>query len=300
MTTTHLSLADLEQFDPYAPDRGRERRFCCPLPLCDGKPKDSAHRSLSVARDTGLWRCWRCGSSGRLKEWWEERPRQSRRARARAALRQAFSLAPAAPSIARCDLEWRQHLAGIRPLRGTPGEAYLDGRGIPVDLARAAGTRFAWDWFGRAAVVVPLRDNAGRLVAAQGRHVDDREPRMHSCGDVCFGVFSTPGAWEADRLILTEAPIDALTLAAAGRPAIALCGATNCPSWLPQACAFRHVLLALDGDNAGDAAAKHLAARLRPLGARVERLRPGWFKDWNALAPRLVEGLPDALAAVLG
>ncbi len=53
-----LTLADLEAFDPRAPARGKERRFCCPLPACQGKRLDGTHRSLSVNVESGAWHCW--------------------------------------------------------------------------------------------------------------------------------------------------------------------------------------------------------------------------------------------------
>ena len=160
---------------------------------------------------------------------------------------------------------------------------------MPVHLAAAARVRYTDNWFGRPAAVFPVYDQAGQLVAAQGRHLDDRPPKVRSCGAI-GAVCSAPAGLRAGGVDFVEAPIDALTLHAAGYPAIALCGASNCPDWLPQSLAFRRVLLALDGDEAGDAAALKLASRLRPLGAKVERLRPNWFKDWTELKPRLLEG----------
>ncbi len=47
-----LSLADLEAYDPRATERGRERRFLCPC-CGDGKPRNAAHRSLSLNTQTG-------------------------------------------------------------------------------------------------------------------------------------------------------------------------------------------------------------------------------------------------------
>jgi hypothetical protein len=302
--TTKLSLADLLSYDPTAPDtEKRERRFCCPLPACTGKPINAAHRSLSANKETGAWRCSRCDERGKLTEYWTDRPAQSRREKARSSTRRAFTLS-ALPEQSEPDLSWRAHLKGAQPIAGTPGEQYLSGRGIPASAAAAARVMYHPAFYGRPAVVFPVYGEAGQAagtVAAQGRHLDDRTtPRVRSIGEVRAGVFATPGAWEAERLIVTEAAVDALTLAAAGYPAIALMGASNCPAWLPTRCAFRSVVLALDGDEAGDKAAAKLANDLLRMGARVERLRPNWFKDWNDLAQRLPEGLSTAIAAALG
>src|SRR5205823_2706675 len=104
------------------------------------------------------------------------------------------------------------------------------------------------------------------------------------------------GALGAGMLVIVEAPIDALALAACSVPAVALCG-TSGPAWLATAAALRPVLLALDNDQAGDAAAAVLARTLSSYGARCERLRPGPGKDWaDALATLGRDGLAARLA----
>src|SRR3954452_1674781 len=86
-----LSLADLERFDPTAPERGRERRFCCPLPACGESYHDARHRSLSVNVETGKWHCHRCGVGGVLRDRWQKRePHFNKR---RASSRRAFAMA---------------------------------------------------------------------------------------------------------------------------------------------------------------------------------------------------------------
>jgi hypothetical protein len=179
-----LSLADLEAWDPGAPDRGRERRFLSPLPACRAKAPTPGHRSLSVNRETGAWCCHRCGGRGRLREWQEERPRAPRDARRRAALHRAFSLSPPPQPTpaAGCDPpapagggDWRDRLRGQQPLPGTPGEAYLLRRGIPIKLADQAAVRFHPDWSGRPAVLFPIYDRDRALVACHGRYVDGVE-----------------------------------------------------------------------------------------------------------------------------
>ena len=63
---------------------------------------------------------------------------------------------------------------------------------------------------------------AGQLVAVTGRHTDGRDaPKAHTGGLKSLGLFATPGTLAADPLVITEAPIDALALAACGVPAVA-------------------------------------------------------------------------------
>ena len=100
-------------------------------------------------------------------------------------------------------------------------------------------------------------------------------------------MFATPGARSTTgRLVITEAPIDALSLAVAGVPAIAL-GGTSWPDWLPSACALRPVVLALDADKAGDDGCTRLTGALQAYGATIERWRPSGGKDWNDLLTSL-------------
>jgi len=294
-TAPTLALADLEAYDPRAPAGNRERRFCCPL-CGDAKPKDAAHRSLAANMESGAWTCYRCYAHGKLMDFWEDRSPDRGRDWRRARVNRALSIQPLQTAPAPGDeagRAWRKHLANLQAVQGTPGGVYLDRRAIPVGIAHQAGARFSPDWLGRPAVVFPLRNNTSALIAAHGRHMDKREdPKARTVGPKRFGVFSTPGAWDKTAaVIVTEAPIDALSLAAAGFPAIALCGKSG-PDWLRLSCGLRRVLLAFDADSAGDGAAAEVAALLEPYGARCERLRPQ-AKDWNDM---LLATGRDALA----
>lgn len=282
-----LTLADLEDFDRESSGKDRdksERRFCCPE--CGPQYLDKHHRNLSLNTKTGEWHCHRCIAGGTLREHWQ--PRQDR---TRATLRRVFELHPDPPPTAPPAANgrpagvgadpWRAIWDAGRTLAGTPGAAYLAGRGIPAALADLAGVRYTPDCWGRPAVLCPIVDQAGQIVAFNGRYTDQRtDPKARSGGPKKTGVFATPGALAADLLVLTEAPIDALSLAACGVPAVALCGTTG-PAWLPGACVLRTVALAFDSDDAGDTAADQLRPLLESLGATVERWRPNGAKDWN-------------------
>ena len=168
-----------------------------------------------------------------------------------------------------------------------PGETYLVSRGITCELARSTSCKYAPSW-GKigGAVVFPIRDESGAVIAAAGRAIEGNGKQTF--GPKSLGVFSTPGALEADPVAITEAPIDALTLALAGLSAIALCGTSGLPSWLIKLLATpstatpaghsRTVYLAFDGDPAGEAAATRIGAKLHLVHA--VRLRPK-YKDWN-------------------
>lgn len=310
-----LSLAELDAYDPHE----GQRRLC---PLCgDSKPRDSAHRSLSFDARSGLWKCFRCGEGGLLKEFWTEKPStfQNARQASRTRLRQTFGLpeveaAPVnetlLPPVQPTEVEppvveappdslsWEERWQQTKPLAGSAGEHYLIRRGIVTPVAEAAGVCFAPSWFGHASVVFPVRDLAGELVAAQGRAV--RGSAKLTAGPKRNGVFFAPAPKSTTlpvdgaplavfepldavlpAVIIAEAPIDALSLATCGFPAMALCG-TSGPSWLHIACGLRRVLLAFDADEAGDRAAQEIQARLQ-FGSRCERLVPEGAKDWNEM-----------------
>lgn len=290
---TLLSLEQLERFDPSAGGKSTktERRFCCPK-CGDQKPIDKEHRSLSANTSTGKWHCHRCDEAGTLREYFKfsEKQQVSKVARARAAAARIFALPksspapkpePTAEAIEKAR-RWRETWEAARELPGTPGAAYIEGRSIPLEVATASGVRFSPEWYGRPAVLFPIRDRAGDLVAVCGRFTDGREdPKTMAGGQKSAGVFeAAPGAIEARCLAICEGPFDALTLAAAGVAAIALIG-VSWPDWLPQALAFRSVLIATDADKAGDETAAKLASELATRGTHTLRLRPKGLKDWG-------------------
>jgi predicted RNA-binding Zn-ribbon protein involved in translation (DUF1610 family) len=295
-----LSLHELESNDPRAAAGRRERRFLCPL-CGDDKPRDPAHRSLAVNTQTGAWLCHRCGEKGLLKDYWTERAPQTARPRerSRAVLERAFGLPQAREREPGGEgrFDWRAAWGDASEIQATLGAGYVERRGIPARFAAENGVRFARCWYGRPALLFPVRDESGGLVAVSGRFVDGREnPKTQTAGPKSLGVFATAGALAAPVVAVAEGQMDALALALCGVPSLALIG-TSPPEWLPAALAFRPVLVATDADRGGDEAAEKLLSRLSALGARALRLRPRGGKDWNdALAGRGLKALRSALA----
>lgn len=280
-----LSLAELERFDPKARGFNKtQRRFCCPLCGTD-KQIDADHRSLSANTKTGEYHCHRCKTGGILREFTESKVIPAR----------SFPALPTAkPEPTAYETEnanrWRKWVEQAMPIQTSKpsnGAEYLASRGIPADVASVAGVRFG-AWWKRndeankpesfAAVIFPIQDQSGELVAAQARAIVGSDKRTR--GDKSQGVFlATPGALDAERLAICEAPIDALALAACGLDAIALCG-TTWPEWLLDTLAGRGVFLAHDADAPGDQAANDLAEALAGQSF-VKRLRPRGGKDWG-------------------
>lgn len=222
---------------------------------------------------------------------------------------QAPTAAPAGPAHDHRGGDWRQCLTGLQALADSPGEAYLRRRGIDPVFPICRGMLYspAWGWtrddnaggwrpfkYPRPAVVYPLRDAKGALVAVEGRFIDgkdgtDPERYKKTCciGQKGCGVFATPDAFTQATALICEGPVNAISLALCGFPALATCGTGNRPGWLPAACAGKRVVIAFDPDTAGIAAARKLAGHFATAGVIAYELpitQAG--ADWNDLLQR--------------
>lgn len=67
MTSTDLSFATLHEFDAEPYTSGGITRYLCPF-CHEDRPRDNAHRCLTVRDVDGVWHCMRGDESGVLKE----------------------------------------------------------------------------------------------------------------------------------------------------------------------------------------------------------------------------------------
>src|SRR4026207_2182193 len=106
-------------------------------------------------------------------------------------------------------------LARGSSLMGTPGQGYVEKRGIPVDIAHSSGLRFDADWNGRPAVIAPMRDREDALCSVYGRYLQQtgEQNKMLPIGPG-GGAISVLGGWRDEPIILVEGLFDALSLAA--------------------------------------------------------------------------------------
>lgn len=184
----------------------------------------------------------------------------------------------------RDDGAWQPYWRRAGEVGRTHGAKYLESRGIAATLAENAGVRFAARYFGRPAVLFPLVSQDENVSTVHGRYIDGDGPRMRTAGPKSDTVFETHGSFRATEVAVTEAPIDALSLASLGIPSLALCG-TSWPDWLPRHLRGKTVRVAFDADEAGDIASANVAKALLEQGV-----------DWTGLRPRLREGLERSLA----
>lgn len=271
-----LTLATLESHDPHARSGRAERRFLCPF-CGDTKPRDAAHRSLSLQTQSGQWICHRCGRCGLLREGNtmvlvpKKRTEENRKIRPSSVT--SFAWQPA----------WEKSVG----LRHSPGAAYLAQRGVPVALAQFAGVRYSPRWYGHPAVLFPLWNVQKQLVAVSGRFVQERSAiKTMTGGTKSLGVFSTSALSRATEVAIVEGPLDALSLALCRLPAVALMG-THWPDWLLGAATGKRIFLATDADPPGDAAAARLGEVFSRAGIQALRLRPPFGKDWNDVLVQL-------------
>lgn len=212
--------------------------------------------------------------------------------------------------------------ASASPVAGTPGEDYLRGRGIPPMFPTLCGVKYADNWYGAGpAVLFPIYapgivpGEPWRLVAVQGRLLQ-RSAKYASekltVGPSGCGIFLTIHALTQPFVVITEAPIDALSLAICCVPAIAVIGShPKCDqggsrAWLLPLLQKKRLYAAFDNDPqnpdtpdaipAGERGTIELRDALLTYGITIHRLRPEGVKDWNALLQQI--GI-DAMRQIL-
>jgi hypothetical protein len=170
-------------------------------------------------------------------------------------------------------------LARTVPLAGTPGQAYVERRYIRLEVATAAGVRYAANFAGRPAVLVGLYDDCARLVSVHGRYLSvvRAQDKMLTIGPG-GGTINVLGGWRVDLLILVEGLFDALSLSNCGYDCAAMIG-RHVP-WLTSVAAGRTVWLAFDAGRPGEVEAARYVSQLG--GSDSRRMPPpGRSKDWN-------------------
>jgi DNA primase len=268
--------------------------------------------------------CFVCGKGTDAIGWLQDRQGLSfQEAVLELARRTGVSVAEGDPEAqARFEQEWRErrqlmaqrmeqrtqfHQALLQELeQGGEGADYLKGRGISPETARTWQLGIAG---GR--LTIPLNDASGQTVGFCGRATGNQEPKYrNSTGDLLFQrnglVFGLDQAAEAIRkqgtALLVEGPLDAIQLYQAGVANAVACLGTSVSELQLQLLrrqGMKHLLIALDGDGAGQAATDRLIAQLQPqlvaggLSASVVQLPEGQDADGllRAQGPTALEGL---------
>lgn len=212
--------------------------------------------------------------------------------------------------VAACaDFLWTRTAAG-------PARYLTDTRGLPGHVLRL--NRIGFDPGPRqldrpdgvprsAGIVLPVVDETGRAVFTQTRRLGSRitGPRYLNCANRAapnprLAVYRSTDA-SPGPLVVCEGAIDALTAAAAGCRSAGILGSTIADERVADRIASLGadtVVLAFDGDGAGDRGAARLAGLLKARGHAVARLRPpacaNDLNEWSRADG--IDGL-DAIAA---
>jgi len=283
---------------------GREFVTRCPW-------HDDRRPSLSVSPSRNRVHCYVCDKGTDAIGWLQDRQGLSfQEAVLELARRTGVSVAEGDPEAqARFEREWRErrqlmaqrtaqrsqfHQTLLQELeQGGAGADYLRSRGISADTA------IAWQLgFAGGRLTIPLNDAAGQTVGFCGRATGNQDPKYrNSSGDLLFQrnglVFGLDQAAEAIRkqgtALLVEGPLDVIQLHQAGlfTNAVACLGTSvsELQLQLLRRQGMKHLLIALDGDSAGQSATEKLIEQLQPqlvaggLSASVVQLPEGQDAD---------------------
>jgi DNA primase len=152
--------------------------------------------------------------------------------------------------------------------------AYLEERGVSVEIAQKFGVGFfpgKGSMQGR--IVIPIHNPKGELVAYAGRSIDGSEPRykfpagFHKSRE----LYNVHRVREEVSVVLVEGFFDCMKVTEAGFPCVALMGSTMSDAQEELVREhFAHVVVMLDGDEAGRGAAEGIAERLRRIVYQVD------------------------------
>lgn len=259
-------------------------------PIHRGQGMEAFHANL----ERGIFHCFACGAGGNVLDLVAAMEGGSIR---EAALRlQAYardsgiSAGPIATGFAERKLVTEKR--SINPplsftLEVDRRHPYLARRGIePVTADHFGVGYFRGRGLMSGRIVIPIRDDAGHLVAYCGRAVDQDEPRYRfpagfQKSQVLFH-YDRAQAIGADEVIVVEGFFDCMRVFQAGFPSVvALMGARLSPPQKDLLTArFSKAILLLDGDATGRAATRHIADALAGACAVTElQLPPGVQPD---------------------
>ena len=174
----YATRRELETLPGYRAN-DRKGRACCPIHDGDNPT------ALAIDWETGWASCWSCGDAWSIRV--EDHPDTNPVPTPYQSAPRNASTAPRRGDPGIHDARPGEHdraplranLAAaidtaVERLPGSPGETYLAGRGIPLDVAQAL--RIGWATVGKLAgrVVFPLCGPDGLATSATGRAADDR------------------------------------------------------------------------------------------------------------------------------
>ncbi len=152
---------------------------------------------------------------------------------------------------------------------------YLSERGITEEVAHHFGVGY---FSGRGSmankIVIPIHNASGELVAYAGRSIDETEPKykLPTGFQKSSELFNLHRALEVtrERVIVVEGFFDCMKVHQAGFPNVVALMGSSLSDEQQKLLAFEHVVLFLDGDEAGRGATKIVADQLaRKMYVRI-------------------------------
>ena len=151
---------------------------------------------------------------------------------------------------------------------------YVNERGLSDEIARTFGVGvFPGKGSMEGRCVIPIHNANTDLVAYAGRSIDGTEPRYKFPAGFhkSLELFNLHRVKDDLSVVLVEGFFDCMKVTQAGFPCVALMGSTMSKAQenlLAQH--FGHVIVMLDGDEAGKVAAQGIADRLRQIIYQVD------------------------------
>ena len=151
---------------------------------------------------------------------------------------------------------------------------YLSERGLSDETAETFGLGlFSGKGSMHGRIVIPIHNSKGELLAYAGRSIDGSEPRykfpagFHKSLEL-FNLHRVRGELS---IVLVEGFFDCMKVTQAGYPCVALMGSTMSKAQENLLAEnFAHVIVMVDGDEAGRSAAVEIADRLQRIVFQVQ------------------------------
>ena len=151
---------------------------------------------------------------------------------------------------------------------------YLKERGVSDEIAQKFGVGF---FPGKGSmhdrIAIPIHNPKGELVAYAGRSIDGSEPRYKFPAGFhkSLELYNLHRVRDEVSVVLVEGFFDCMKVTQAGFPCVALMGSTmsEAQEQIFQE-HFAHVVVMLDGDEAGREASEEIADRLRRVVYQVD------------------------------
>ena len=182
------------------------------------------------------------------------------------------------------------------PAEAVPAEAhpesraYLLGRGLSLGEIKFYDLHYCAGGFWSRRVIIPMYDEQGTLLAFQGRHLDDEEPRYKTQGPRPIYMPDFEAVMAGSHLVICEGPFDAFAILRAGWPAVATLGILPSPAQVDAlitlAKSYQRVLIWFDTEATGEAFG--LQMKLQPHIPTIVVIEPT-IKDPGECDPNQIQ-----------